>query len=106
MTRERFRIRLPYSSGGAAVVLLAALAAGGCASPRKVVDVDSDPSRATIYVNGEKRGVTRSQVTLEFPSENEHRMLLQIVKPGYKPVFQYWYFSEVPDKKVFKLEVD
>jgi hypothetical protein len=88
--------------GGILAVLLP-----GCGGLRRSVDIDSKPSGAVIYVNGERRGLTRSKVELDFPTE-EDRVLIQLVKPRYKPVLQYWTVGEIPDseKKIFVLEVD
>lgn len=85
---------------------LAALAIFGCSSAR-LMDIDSKPSGASIFVNGEKKGVTRSQIKIDFG--NASRVLVQLVKPRYKPVFQYWTIDEIPEenpKKIFTLEPD
>ena len=61
---------------------------------------------AVIYVNGERRGTTRDEkVRIQFTTP-EQRALIQVLKPRFKPVFQYWMFDEVPEKKIFKLELD
>lgn len=89
----------------AAAISLIALACGGCAMVR-YVDVDSKPTGAVIYVNGERRGTTRDEkVRIQFTTP-EQRALIQVLKPRYKPVFQYWMFDEVPGKKIFQLELD
>lgn len=100
---NKIRIR-PWLLLGAGA-FMGALA--GCGSLIRHVDIDSKPTGAVIYVDGERRGVTRSKVELNFPSE-ERRVLIQLVKPRYKPVLQYWTPGEVPDneKKIFVLEVD
>ena len=77
--------------------------AAGCSS-RRTVDVDSKPPGATIYVDGEKKGVTRDQISVDFSRVD--RVLIQIVKHRYKPILQYWTIDEVPSKRVFDLEVD
>ena len=88
-----------------AAIGLIALTCGGCAMIR-YVDVDSNPTGAVIYVNGERRGTTRDEkVRIQFTTP-EQRALIQVLKPRYKPVFQYWTFDEVPGKKIFKLELD
>jgi hypothetical protein len=80
------------------------LLAAGCSSVRKV-DIDSKPPNATIYVNGEKKGVTRSEISVDF--SKVERVLIQIVKHRYKPILQYWTLDEVPStKRVFDLELD
>jgi len=86
--------------------LLLALALGGCSSVR-LIDIDSKPAGASIYVNGEKKGTTRGKVRIDFKSAG--RVMVQIVKARYKPVFQYWTLEEIPDedaKKLFVLEPD
>jgi len=78
--------------------------ASGCSS-RRTVDIDSKPPGATIYVDGEKKGVTRDQISVDFSKVD--RVLIQIVKHRYKPILQYWTIDEVPSaKRVFDLEVD
>jgi hypothetical protein len=91
---------LAASLGG----LLAPLA--GCSGTVRYVDIDSKPTGAAVYVNGERRGVTRDEkVRIDF-TDPTSRVLIQVVKPRYKPAFQYWKIDEVPAKKVFYLEVD
>ena len=72
------------------------------------IDIDSKPTGATIYVDGEKTGLTRStKLKLDFSDDPSRRVLIQLTKPRYRPVFQYWEFDEVPEeKKVFPLEAD
>ena len=84
---------------------VAALA--GCAQIR-YVDIDSKPSGATIYVDGEKKGVTReARLKLDFRKDPEHRVLIQLVKPRYRPAFMYWSIDEVPEgAKVVSLEAE
>lgn len=83
-----------------ALALTASL--GACASNVRIVDIDSKPSGAVIYVNGEKKGVTRSQVKIEI--ESGQRVLIQLAKPRQTPVFQYWRIEEIPEKKLFTME--
>jgi len=80
----------------------------GCAESARYVDLDSKPTGAVIYVDGVRRGLTRSRVELDFESGPNARVLIQIVKPRYKPVLQYWTPGEVPEneKKVFVLEAE
>jgi hypothetical protein len=79
-----------------------------CAASVRQVDIDSKPSGAVVYINGENRGTARTKVDLDFGPGGKHRVLIQIVKPRYKPVLQYWTIHEVSetDKKVFMLEAD
>src|SRR3989442_1757171 len=82
-----------------------ALTLAGCTALR-VVEIDNRPSEArgaSIFVNGEKRGVTPARVQIDFGSTDQ-RVLIQVVKPNYKPAFQYWNVFEVPEKRVFDLE--
>ena len=93
------------------VVLSAVLLTGlvsGCSSRVRYVDIDSKPTGATIYVDGEKTGITRStKLKLDFSDDPARRVLIQLTKPRYRPIFQYWAFDEVPaEKKVFPLEAD
>lgn len=86
---------------------LLALVLGGCASSARLIDIDSKPTGASIYVNGEKKGTTRDKVRVDFKSAG--RVMVQIVKARYKPLFQYWTLEEIPDedaKKMFTLEPD
>ena len=94
-----------------ALLAAAAIAAGfswGCSGRTRTVDVDSKPTGALLYVDGEPKGRTRSTIRLDFPKGIGQRILIQISKAGYKPVMQYWTFDEVPEngKKVFPLEAD
>jgi hypothetical protein len=79
-----------------------------CSTPTRYVDIDSKPTGAVLYVDGERRGLTRSRVRLDFDRGPDQRVLIQLAKPRYKPVLQYWTMGEVPPsgKKVFTLEVD
>lgn len=89
------------------LAVLLCLSGSGCREVYKV-DIDSKPTGATVYVDGERRGVTRTTVTFDFGGDPTRRVLIQIVKPRYKPSFQYWTREEIPEdrKKVFQLEVD
>ncbi len=89
--------------------VFAALALFGCSSREtRYVDIDTKPTGAVIYVDGERRGLSRATVRLDFEEGVRDRVLIQIVKPRYKPVLQYWSLGEVPEtgKKMFVLEVD
>jgi hypothetical protein len=70
--------------------------AAGCTLSR-AVSIESEPSGATIFVNGEERGVTPATVSLHFADETQ-RVIIQIVKEGYRPAYQPWYLIEVPEK--------
>jgi hypothetical protein len=89
------------------IALSGAIPVAGCAPAVRLVEIDSRPSEtrgASIYVNGEKRGVTPQKVKIDFSAGGERRVLIQVVKANYKPGFQYWTVSEVPESKVFELE--
>ena len=79
-----------------------------CISHARYVDIDTKPTGATIFVDGEQKGVTHSQkLKLDFSGDPTRRILIQISKPRYKPIFQYWSIDEVPElKKVFTMEAD
>lgn len=83
-----------------------ALVAAGCGTPYRVVEIDSKPAAAAIYVNGVRRGVSKSKVKIEFPGDITQRSFVQLVKEGYRPVFQTWTIEEVPQTKTFTLEVE
>ena len=111
------RNRRSESPGASALARLAVLSAAcafgaafsGCsARETRYVDIDTKPTGAVVYVDGERRGLARSTVRLDFEPGVRERVLIQIVKPRYKPVLQYWSLGEVPEsgKKVFVLEVD
>ncbi len=105
MTWKRRRTAGRRLLAAAAGCALAALA--GCANSSRFVEIDSKPPGAAIYVNGERRGTTRDEkVLIDFASDTKGRVLIQVVKPRYKPAFQYWTIDEVPAKKLFILEVD
>jgi hypothetical protein len=79
----------------------------GCASHCRYVDLESKPSGAAIYVDGEKLGVTRARkLRLDFSDRPERRVLIQVVMPRYRPVFEYWSIDEVPEAKEFVLQAD
>jgi len=93
---------------GAGLALFGAISLGssGCASTH-LVEISSRPAEtvgASIFLNGEKRGVTPGKVRIDFGPNSDQRVLIQIVKPNYKPGFQYWTSVEVPKKQVFDLE--
>lgn len=101
--RARWSVRL-----GRSLAILAGVGVlASCSGRARYVDVDSQPPGAILYVDGERRGQTRATVQLDFEGDDD-RVLLQLLKPGYRPVLQYWTWGEVPpnDKKIFVLEVD
>jgi len=69
-------------SGTAA--LLAALTTLGCSSSKKHFTVTSFPSGATIFVNGEPRGMTdMAKLAVDFPNEDT-LVPIRIEKDGYQ----------------------
>ncbi|MBI4585436.1 MAG: PEGA domain-containing protein [Planctomycetes bacterium] len=83
----------------------AALWGGGCANT-KVAEVLSNPSGASIFVDGEKRGTTPAKVQIDFGSDPTRRVLIQVCKHRYQPGFQYWTSEDMEEKKKFELGVD
>ncbi len=78
----------------------------GCART-KLLEIITKPSQATIYVDGEEKGLSPSSIRFNFTSNEEQRVLLQLVKDGYQPVFQYYEFVEVPhERKSWTLDSD
>lgn len=82
------------------------LATAGCSASRLVM-IDSQPPGASIYVDGETQGITPDAVLLDFSGDRSRRIVVQLVKERYKPIFQTWLIEEVPETtKVFVLEAD
>ena len=103
------RIQYRSSSFVTIIALSCLLAFGvvGCGGPVRVVDIDSKPTEATIFVDGVEKGSTRATVQIQFSGDPTQRVAIQIIKPRYKPVLQYWSFLEVPEKgRVFVLTPD
>lgn len=71
----------------------------GCSSGR-ILDIDSKPPGASIFVNGEKKGTTRTTVELDFGGVS--RVLVQLVKPRYKPLEQYFTLEEITEDRMTK----
>lgn len=97
----------PFRALALPVALVGALLSAGCAPTVRLVEIDSRPAEtrgASIYVNGEKRGVTPQKLKIDFSAGGEKRVLVQVIKANYKPGFQYWTLAEVPESKVFDLE--
>src|SRR6267142_960180 len=85
------------------LVPLAGLLAG--CSPRQVVEIVSDPPGATVFVNGEQKGVTNTKVELEYSGDPNQRIAVQVMKANYKPLpVQYWKRMEVPGRWEVTLE--
>jgi hypothetical protein len=90
-----------------AAVCAFAIAGAGCSGNVRFVEISSKPLGATIYVNGERVGVTRyEKVRLTFGTADS-RACIQLVKHRYKPILQYYQIDEVPEKpQMFLLEDD
>jgi hypothetical protein len=89
--------------------LLLALALPGCGGRTKMVSIDTSPAErsrgASIYIDGKRQGVTRNdKVRLEYGPDSNQRILIQVVKDGFVPEWEYWKLDEVPEEKVFNLE--
>lgn len=66
------------------VAVLASLSTTGCSSSKRFFNITSYPSGATIFVNGEPRGVTdMPRLAIEFPAE-ETLVPLRIEKEGFQ----------------------
>lgn len=65
-------------------LLLAAYLAPGCSAPRKIFKVTSYPVGATIYVDGEKKGLSdMEKLLVTFGSSTQ--AILRLEKEGYQP---------------------
>ena len=67
----------------AAMVGMVLLLAGGCVVTRKLL-VDSIPQNADVYVDGNLVGQTPYDGKVAYNSP-EHRIIVQVVKPGHNP---------------------
>jgi len=75
----------PRSRYGRIVLALTAviIASAGCENIRELL-VDSRPQGADVYVNARKVGQTPYVGPTDFPHP-DHRLVIQVVKPGYLP---------------------
>lgn len=94
LTRACFRLGAP--------TLLVALAA--CSVPTKIVKIDSDPSPATVYLDGEERGETPMTLELIYDKGPHQRHFVQVRREGQKPTLDKWKYLEVPTDKRYTLE--
>lgn len=85
----------------APAAMLLAILAGGCGG--MIVQISSKPQGASIYINGERRGVTPMQkVVLPFGSDPLAPVDIQLVRPDCKPSRSPLRQIEVPDdRKIF-----
>jgi len=65
-------------------LLLAAYLAQGCSAPRKIFKVNSYPQGATIYVDGEKKGLSDME-KLQVTFGSSTQAILRLEKEGYQP---------------------
>lgn len=77
-----------------------AMGSAGCGVPTRYVNLDSKPQGATIFINGEEKGVTPVEnLQLSFPGGEQQRVIIQVVKDRYLPFFESWFLREVPTQK-------
>jgi PEGA domain-containing protein len=94
--------RTKRRSLGWRIVPLAGLLAG-CGSPT-VMEIVTDPPGATVFVNGELKGVTNTKVELNYGGDPNQRVAIQVMKENFKPVLEYLKRAEVVSKKEYTLE--
>src|SRR5678816_794416 len=94
----------PTRRGSRALLCALCVGLAACGSTRaKVIEVDSQPRGATVFVNGEKRGTTTTRLQMKYGSDPDERQYVQVVMQGYKPMTEIWKFEELPEKpKVFE----
>ena len=82
------------------LLVAAACLLGACSSTaEKMVEVVSDPPGARIFVDGVDTGqVTPAKVPLVFGPDRTQRAFVQLMKDGYRPVFEAFYSYNVPQK--------
>jgi len=72
-----------WNRTAAGVVAVLLVSACGCESTRELL-VDSDPQAAEVYVDGQLVGKTPYVGQIEYTGE-DHRVIVQVVKPGFLP---------------------
>ncbi len=88
----------------AALASLLLFCASGCGGV--IVQISSKPQGATIYINGEEKGVTPMQkVLLPFSGDALQPVFIQLSKPGYKPSYSPLRINEVPDERKLFIEL-
>ncbi|HVR73280.1 MAG TPA: PEGA domain-containing protein [Planctomycetota bacterium] len=94
-------------AGWHGILTLAAALTAGCHNVR-YVDIDSNPSGAKVWVDGVYVGLTPyKMVPLDFRSDAEKRVFIQIVRDGWKPTEVNYQLEVVPlDPVQFDLERD
>jgi hypothetical protein len=77
--------------------LLAPLAlAGGCTSNDVAIRLLSEPEGATVYVDGERVGMSGDLFHLRYGSDPLQQICIQLRKADYKPVEASWDLTEIP----------
>lgn len=76
------------------LLLLAGAAGCGTADPR--VRIDSDPPGATVYIDGERRGIAGDTFALHYAGDPNRRIFIQLRMPNHQPKEFGWEMSEVP----------
>lgn len=77
----------------------------GCGVSR-MVNVESKPPGAAIFVDGVKVGETPKKVKLDYTRDQTARKILQINHKYYKPGFQTWTVEEVPQNWNIELRAE
>jgi len=76
----------------------------GCASRVKVVQIDSSPQGAVVYLDGIETGTTPQLVELMYGDDPDQRHFIQVRRPGKRAFLDIWKFKEVPSNKRYTLE--
>ena len=101
MTSLRMKPLSRLPAGALASLLVVASGCGGM-----VFQISSKPQGATIYINGEEKGVTPMQkVSLPFSGDPLEPVFIQLSKPGYKPSYSPLRINEVPDERKIFIEL-
>ena len=79
--------------------LAVALAVASGGRSKTLVEIISKPQGASIYIDGERQGITpMPKVLLPFRGDPTQRVFIQLVKPGYRPTFTPLKLIEIPDE--------
>lgn len=76
------------------VAALAALSATACGSPKRLIQVQVNPSTATIYIDGESQGSGSKPVMFSF-TEGNRRVVLQVVDRDKRPWYSEFTWPQV-----------
>lgn len=88
----------------ACIAVPLSLALFSCGSPVRIVQIDSKPQGAIVYLDGVERGPTPQTLELSYAGDPRERHFIQLRLPGYHPMYQTWLFNEVPKTKLFPLQ--